>query len=471
MIKDNKTYRILVIEDNFGDFTIVDELLHDEILKPQITHSEDFKKAAFLLADTTQTFDVILLDLTLPDKSGQNLITEISNLASSRPIIILTGLSDIELSIKFISQGISDYLLKDDLNSKVLYKSITYAIERRKVISELEESKKRYSNLFHLSPQPMWLYDSETYRFLQVNVAALEHYGYTEDEFLKMTVIDLRLEEDKEELHKLLLELKNNKDAINRGKFRHKKKDGEVIDVEVYSTPIIIDNRNCRSVVSIDVTDKKLYEQRLIKTIIQTQEDERYELGGELHDNVCQILATSLINLGMLKKSVEPKGQMWFDQCKETINMAVKEIRNLSHRIAPKFFDDTTFENAIIKLFNSFNVEGQYQTSLRFDEKIKTISLHQDIQLNFYRILQEQLKNIFKYANASNIDVEISLENNNLIMKIIDNGVGFDVNKVQGGIGISNMKRRAELFAGKLEIKSKVGEGCEVIIDIPLSSS
>jgi len=69
------------------------------------------------------------------------------------------------------------------LNSHVLYKSITYAIERRKVISELEESKRRYSNLFHLSPQPMWLYDTETYEFLQVNVAAIEHYGYSEDEF------------------------------------------------------------------------------------------------------------------------------------------------------------------------------------------------------------------------------------------------------------------------------------------------
>ena len=55
-------------------------------------------------------------------------------------------------------------------------------------------------------------------------------------------------------------------------------------------------------------------------------------------------------------------------------------------------------------------------------------------------------------------------------MKIIDNGVGFDVAKVQGGIGISNMKRRAELFAGKLEINSKLGEGSEVVVEIPLSS-
>ena len=228
MLKDNKLYRILVIEDNYGDFTIVKELLNDEILRPSITHAADFKTASQLLGDSSQVFDIILLDLTLPDKSGQSLITETLNLADSRPIIILTGLSDIELSIKFISQGISDYLLKDDLNSHVLYKSITYSIERRKVIFELEESKRRYSNLFHLSPQPMWLYDTETYQFLQVNVAAIEHYGYTEQEFLGMTVVDIRLEEDKEELRKLLLELKNNKEAINRGKYRHKKKEWRV---------------------------------------------------------------------------------------------------------------------------------------------------------------------------------------------------------------------------------------------------
>ena len=116
--------------------------------------------------------------------------------ASLCPIIILTGYADIDFSIKSISQGILDYLLKDDLNATTLYKSIIYAIERKKTISELKESEKRYSDLFHLSPQPMWVLDPETFRFVQVNKATIELYGYSEEEFLNMTLMDIKQEED-----------------------------------------------------------------------------------------------------------------------------------------------------------------------------------------------------------------------------------------------------------------------------------
>src|SRR5690606_12859842 len=126
-------------------------------------------------------FDVILLDLTLPDMSGKELICEILKIAPDRPVVILTGYLDIEFSIQSISMGISDYLLKDELNGTSLYKTIIYCIERRKRTTQLKESEKRYCDLFHLNPQPMWVYALNSLKFLDVNAAAIDHYGYTRE--------------------------------------------------------------------------------------------------------------------------------------------------------------------------------------------------------------------------------------------------------------------------------------------------
>ncbi|MEJ7588946.1 MAG: response regulator [Ferruginibacter sp.] len=468
MTRDKKPYNILVVEDNSGDFTIVDDFLREQILNPFIVHAVNYKQALSILSESDIVFDIILLDLSLPDKSGQNLITEMLFLAPSCPIIVLTGYTDIDFSIKSISQGIYDYLLKDELNATSLYKSIIYAIERKKTISELKSSEKRASDLFNLSPQPMMVYDQETYRFIQVNKAAIEHYGFSKEEFLDITLMDISPADDSLKTQKNSIDLIAKSDDAFKGKFIHRKKSGDLIDVEIFSNPVMIDNKIFRSVIAIDVTEKNLYEGKIMKAIIKTQEDERYEIGGELHDNVCQLVAISQLSLGMLKKYVDPGKMSLFDQSKEHLARVLYEIRNLSHRLAPAFFDDSTLEEAFNRLLNTFNMEEKFKIQLHFDNAVKNYPVSLEIQINLYRILQEQLRNIQKYANADLIEVDVILYNNRLMMKVADNGFGFDVKKVKDGIGLANMKRRTELFSGKFELESSPGNGCTVVVDIPL---
>ncbi len=464
---DKKPYRILVIEDNPGDFTIVETFLTEQILHPIIVQANNFKQAATIITDADTLFDVILLDLSLPDKSGQDLVIEMLGIASLSPIIILTGYADIDFSIKSISLGILDYLLKDDLNATTLYKSIVYAIERKKTISDLKESEKRYSDLFHLSPQPMWVVDPETYRFAQVNKATIELYGYSEEEFLNMTLMDIEQKEDIPDA-KELIKKENPKGGILKKTIRHHKKSGEVIEVEIYSTPILINDRNFRSVIAIDVTEKNLAEHNIIKAIIKTQEDERYEIGGELHDNVCQLLAASLLNLGALRHSLTPSRTDLFNRCRENITLASDEIRNLSHRLAPVFFDDSTMEESFKRLVDTFTISENLEILLSFGDSLEKYPISVDLQLNLYRILQEQLRNILKYANATVIEVDVIIYKKTLKMKITDNGIGFNMNTVKRGIGLANMKRRSELFSGKFEIDSSPGNGCTLLVAIPV---
>ena len=120
MIKDKKAYNILVIEDNPGDYLLVEEFITEHIYEPNICHAHNFKEAIEQLTNGNNSFDVILMDLTLPDKGGEELVTEMARFLPNCPVLILTGYADIDFSIQSIARGISDYLLKDDLNAAML---------------------------------------------------------------------------------------------------------------------------------------------------------------------------------------------------------------------------------------------------------------------------------------------------------------------------------------------------------------
>ncbi|MCF0057014.1 PAS domain S-box protein [Dyadobacter sp. CY356] len=259
MEKDKNRYRILVIEDNPGDFALIEDFLDEQMLSPEIFQAKNFLEGRSLLVEEKLAVNVILLDLSLPDKSGENLIMEIIAISAGIPIIVLTGYPDISFSVKSLSLGVSDYLLKDELSASNLYKSILYSIERKKKSAELEESEKRYSDLFQLSPQPMWVYDLETLQFLNVNDAAIRHYGYSLEEFLAMTIRDIRPKEDLPIFEESVYRARNSSSTHYNGIARHKKKTGEIIQAEIQSNCIYIDGKRARVVLVNDITERLRY--------------------------------------------------------------------------------------------------------------------------------------------------------------------------------------------------------------------
>jgi PAS domain S-box-containing protein len=340
--------------------------------------------------------------------------------------------------------------------------------------SALKESELRFRSFFNLAPIPMWVIDPETNKFISVNKAALEHYGYSKEEFSNLTIFDIRsgkdISKESEDVKRIKEETINLTDN-KTGRFNsyHSKKDGEKIEVEIYTSPILINHKQCILTIVIDVTERNHFENKITKAIIKTQEDERYEIGSELHDNVCQILACAKMSLSMIRKSLDESVVEPYNQSRDAILLATQEIRNLSHRLAPAFFDNTKLEEAIESLLNTFNIEDKYNIYLNFDKSSKNIQIDKEIQLNLYRVLQEQLRNIIKHSNCSDIEVNVFVYNNLVHMRIADNGVGFELNNINKGIGLTNMKRRAELFSGKFYLNTSLGKGCEVLIIIPLA--
>ena len=256
MVADKRKYNILIVEDNPGDFALVEDFLFEHIEAPQILQAKSFKAAKENLLISNCMFDVILLDLSLPDCAGKTLINEMVDLCKNIPVIVLTGYVDFTFGVKSLSLGVSDYLLKDELNSTSLYKSIVYSIERKKSIVELAESEKRYSDLFHLSPLPMWVVDMDTLCFLDVNMSTIIHYGYSRDEFLSMTLKDIRPPEGV--LEKDIEEGKSNPGSLTNIVI-HQKKNGEVRSVEIRIAPIRYNRGNANVVIANDITERLRY--------------------------------------------------------------------------------------------------------------------------------------------------------------------------------------------------------------------
>jgi len=330
-----------MIDDSQNDCSNVQEFLMAKFAHPLIDHASNIQEAVSVVSQKKSYYDVILLNLNLAGKTGQQIVDKVLSVAMASPLIILTTIKNINFSIKSIAKGVSDYLVKDNITASALHKSILYAIERKKDLIQLRQSEKRYSDLFNLSPQPMWVYEPKNLQFLQVNLAAIQHYGYSKEEFLTMTILDLRSDTSHSNDKIYYQQSKANKKFIRKDRVSHFKKSGERIEDNIYCTPISINDKSFVSVIAIDVTENNYYERKIIKAIIKTQENERYEFGSELHDNVCQILAASQVTLSMLKDSLAKEEIFLFNKCSESIGLALNEIRNLSHRLAPAFFDES----------------------------------------------------------------------------------------------------------------------------------
>lgn len=465
---DSQKYTILLIEDKEGECFLMRDYLEDNFSRLNLIIKTNFEDAQKVLLDFSFHCDVILLDLTLPDKKGKELLTCIIELAKDTPIIALTGYTNFEFGLYSLSLGISDYLLKDEITASSLYKTIIYSIERKRIVNQLRESENRYANLFRLSPEPMLVFCLDTYTIIQTNEAAEITFGVNENELFERYIYELIVKDE----HSLIIdEVKrlNNEEISNSSKrYNFINKNKEQILVDTYSSVIELSGKKFGLIIAIDVTDKVLFENKLSKSIIQAQEEERIEIGSELHDNICQILASSNIRLSMLSEFVDSKGLEFYNQSKGLINLALQEIRNLSHRLAPVFYELSSFEELIDNLLNDFNFNKTVTISLKIDDNINYNNLQKDLQLNLFRILQEQLRNIYKYAHANNLSIEVTLNENQLILIITDDGIGFDPKTVKKGIGLANIQRRVEMFAGTFNMNTSPGKGCKLEILIPL---
>jgi PAS domain S-box-containing protein len=201
--------------------------------------------------------DLIVSDITMPNVDGIQLCRLIRQDAelSAKPILLVSALrTDTASVIEGLEAGADEYL-ELPFDGARLVAQAARLIERGRLEAALKDSEERYRLLFECTPQPVWVYDEETLAFLAVNEAARLTYGYSREEFLTMTIADVRPGEDLPAL--LIGTTAGVEGPVLTSPWRHRKKDGSLIYVEITSHPLLFAGRRARLVIATDVTDRK----------------------------------------------------------------------------------------------------------------------------------------------------------------------------------------------------------------------
>jgi PAS domain S-box-containing protein len=250
--------RILILEDSEADAELIERELQKAKIEFLAKHAET--RTAFLREINHFKPDIVLSDYSMAGFTAKDAMELLKQFAPSVPLIVVSGSIDDQKAAEIVHMGAANYVTKGHLFRIVpaLIDALTkkrLREERERAADRLQQSEQQYRLLFDANPQPMWVYDVETLAFLNVNRAAVEQYGYTVQEFLSMTVKDIR---PKEEVSFFLDYLSKRRSELDTSSgWRHRKKDGTIIDVDVYSNAILYEGNAARLVATRDITERK----------------------------------------------------------------------------------------------------------------------------------------------------------------------------------------------------------------------
>jgi len=283
VLVNDSLLKVLLVEDSDRDAALLTRHLTKcgyELDSLRVENDEDFTRAL-----RSREWDVILSDYSLPAFNALSALFLLTASELDIPFIIISGTIGEDVAVEAMRLGASDYLMKDNLArlGPAIERELEEARNRRaKRTAEdsVHASEQRYRLLFESNPIPMWVYDLETLRFLEVNDAAVSHYGYTRDEFASMKITDIRSTEHAEEL---LKEIKLIDSPLSATKvWKHRKADGREIAVEVTAHSIDFNGRAARLVLSNDVSERQSLELQLRQS--QKMEAIGVLAGGIAHD-------------------------------------------------------------------------------------------------------------------------------------------------------------------------------------------
>ena len=402
---------------------------------------------------------------------------------------------DVEASASVISYG----------GREIICTVVRDITERKQAEVELRASEERYRLLFKNNPHPMWVYDLETLEFIAVNQAAIKHYGYTRDEFLNMTIADIR---PPQELSRLLENISQVDAGIDfAGVWEHQKKDGTIIEVEITSYTMIFDSRNAELVLAHDVTDRLQAEAELYKAkeaaeaanLAKSQflANMSHELRTPLNAIIgySEILQEEAFDLGAADfvsdlERIHKAGQLLLTLINDILDLSKIEAGHAELELATFDISDAvqdvarTVEPLFLRNTNRLKVECPPNIG----------QLHSD-QTKFTQILFNLLSNAAKFTQKGTITLSVerikhdenSWDSEQLIFKCTDTGIGITPEQLQKlfqpftqadasttrkyggtGLGLAIAQKYSQMLGGEITVSSEFGNGSTFTLILPV---
>jgi PAS domain S-box-containing protein len=370
-------------------------------------------------------------------------------------------------------------MFDDKGNVVAVIEHIRNITDRKKMEQALRESRQRYQSIFENAPIGFYRTTADG-RILDANPASMEILGYSS--FKELAAVNLETNDFHPEYQRRLFRERIERDGEIKGLESYWKKPDNTL-VYIRENARVIRDADGRAVcyegTIEDISDQKRAEEHvhmLSRQLMQAQESERQMLSRELHDTVAQDLSVAKMECDLIYGELSKDRASEAQRVREISGLLQKTIhgvRSMSYELRPPGLEDLGLVETVYQFCEDFTqmwgVPVDFQSA-----GLKNVKLDHDIQINLYRLVQEGLTNIRKHAGASRATVKLVSAFPNIIIRIEDNGRGFDVqqrasaNHHEKRMGLRSMQERVKLMNGEMKLQSKPGQGTKVAIKVPL---
>ena len=426
-----KTVRVLVLDDNEDDFAFVKILLGKSLAFTYELQWAPTEEAA-LECLREGGFDVALFDYKLGGTTGLEIMRTLQGQQCEIPIILLTGSENPEIDQAALDAGAADYLCKGALDTTRLERAIRYSISHAQMLSALRESQAQLQLFMRSVPCAVCIYDDAGAILFQ-NEIFKKHFSV-------QSVIAARK----------LASAANGPTQYSHGN-RH---------WLITTFPMVERNgRNLQGLAGIDITQRRLVERELLRV----SDAEKDRIGSDLHDGLGQYLTGISCLSAALRDKLQVHGRPEAEEAatiSSLVQEAIAQTRALARGLCPVQLETSGLETALEDL--TFQVQRLHGLECEFLPRGQ-VDVETSIALHLYRIAQEAINNAVKHASAKRITVTADFSKETKLLRIEDDGCGFDPNAEHGpSSGMSLMPYRAAMIGGTLTVTSQVDAGTKV---------
>lgn len=354
---------------------------------------------------------------------------------------------------------------------------------RKSAEQALRRSEAKYRELVENANSIILRFDTEG-RITFFNEYAQRFFGYDEGEIIGRHVLKTivpQTDSTGQDLEKKFKKLLNKPDAYTNMEIETIRRDGERLWVTWTSRAILNKKGSVQELlmVGMDNTERKQANERiqsLTHQLIKVQENERLKISRDLHDNVAQDLSSLKIGMATLfdeQPAVSTATRRKLDYLTNTLLRTISSVRDIAYNLRPPGLDQLGLVRTIFLYCEEFS---QF-SGLKIDFNaagVNELNLDFDTEINLYRLIQEALRNTQKHASASEVTLHLVASHPNILLRIKDNGIGFNVRSrrikslKERRMGLQSMEERVGLLNGKIRIDSRKNQGTVISIEIPV---